>query len=158
MLQRLFSVPNAGGGGSFKAAVSVLGHPVVGITLPSGILMYVLCCQTASSTFPPHIFLSLLLFCSLCHPKPSPPLSSLALSTAVHSNTHRQMRPPPHTHIFFVSVLSGAKLVPLSLSVVFFQLYLLFHVLQQRIFVQMGKRKEGDDCQRRRQMHSECNS
>lgn len=95
-----FQFRTPGGGGSFKAAVSVLGHPVVGITLPSGILMSVLCCQTASSTFPPHIFPSLLLFCSLCHPKPIPPLSSLALSTAVHSNTHRQMRPPPHTHIF----------------------------------------------------------
>lgn len=75
MLQRLFSMPNAGG--SFKAVVSGLGHCVMGITLPSGILMSNLCCQTASSAFPPHIFLNLRLFCCFCPLKPIPSLSSL---------------------------------------------------------------------------------
>lgn len=75
MLHGLFSMPNAGG--SFKAVVSGLGPCVLGITLPSGILMSNLCCQTASSRFPPHIFLNLRLFCCFCHPKPIPSLSSL---------------------------------------------------------------------------------
>lgn len=122
MLQRLFSMPNAGG--SFKAVVSGLGHCVVGITLPSGILMSNLCCQTASSTFPPHIFFSTSAsFAAFVTQNQFRPflLGFLAPSTAVHLNTHHRMLPPPHTHAnsLSLSLLSQGKLVPHSLGCIF---------------------------------------
>lgn len=101
--------PDSGG------VLSGSGQWTEGIRLPSGILTTSLCHQRASSTFPPHIFLYLLLFHSFCHPKPIPPLSSLLPCTVNLLGTHT------HTNILTplsVSLLSVAKLVPLF-SVVF---------------------------------------
>lgn len=96
------------------------GQRTEGIRLPSGILTTSLCHQTASSTFPPHIFLYLLLF----HPL-IPPLSSLLPCTVnllcahVHARTHTHTASTAHTNILMpLSLLSAAKLVSLF-SVVF---------------------------------------
>lgn len=94
------------------------GQGSEGIRHPSGILTTSLCHQTASSTFPPHIFLYLLLFHRLI-----PRLSSLLPCTVnlLYAHAHARTHTASTVHKYFdasVSLLSPAKLVPLF-SVVF---------------------------------------
>lgn len=135
------------------------GQGTEGIRLPSGILTTSLCHQTASSTFPPHIFLYLLLFHPLIHPLSSLlPCTVNLLCAHAHARTH--MASTAHINILMPLSLSSLRLNWSLFSRLYFrfQWYLLFCVLQQRIFVQTGKRKEGDDGRGRGQTHSKCNS
>lgn len=83
-----------------------------------------LCCQTASSTFPPHIFLNLRLFCCFCPPKPIPSLSSLhpcTVNCCTLEYTPSNVASTTHTCklSLSLSLFSQGKLVPLSLGCIF---------------------------------------